>query len=149
MPPLPVQHSPDLRDQFPAKGEMGLSHMGWSRLVAGLGVAVALIPAAVPAGAQSAAEVCLSANEAISIGAPLPRTAARLKAGGLRMVAIGSSSTTGLWVLSLDATYPQVMRRELAALRPAAQIEVINSGRIGDTVSGSMARFQNDVLAYR
>ena len=34
--------------------------------------------------------------------------------------------------------------RELAALRPGAQVEVINSGRIGDTVSGSMARFQNE-----
>ena len=40
------------------------------------------------------------------------------------------------------------MRRELAALRPGAQVEVINSGRIGDTVSGSMARLQIDVLAY-
>jgi acyl-CoA thioesterase I len=98
--------------------------------------------------AQSAAEFCLAANQSPSLGIPLPRTAARLKSGALRIVAVGSSSTTGLWVLSPDATYPGVMRRELAALRPAAQVEVINSGRIGDTVSGSMARFQNDVLAY-
>jgi lysophospholipase L1-like esterase len=120
------------------------------RIIAGLGLALAVThAAAVPGRAQSAAEVCLTANEAISLGVPLPRTAGRLKAGGLRIVAVGSSSTTGLWVLSLDATYPQVMRRELAALRPAAQLEVINSGRIGDTVSGSIRRFQHDVLAYR
>lgn len=114
------------------------------------GVALALAHAApAPAVADSAAEACLAANQAIALGVPLPRTGARLKAGALRIVAVGSSSTTGLWVLSLDATYPQVMRRELSALRPVAQIEVINSGRIGDTVSGSMSRFQGDVLAYR
>jgi lysophospholipase L1-like esterase len=41
------------------------------------------------------------------------------------------------------------MRRELATLQPGAQIEVINSGRIGDTISGTVARLQTDVLAYR
>jgi len=102
------------------------------------------------AGAQSEADVCLMANRNLSLGAPLPRTQARLKSGVLKVVAVGSSSTTGLWVaFSPEATYPQVMRRELAALRPGLQIEVVNSGRIGDTVSGSMARFQDDVLAYR
>src|SRR5208337_3982243 len=99
-------------------------------------VVTALIAATAEcARAQSEAEVCLTANRSLSLGALLPRTQARLKAGALRIVAVGSSSTTGLWVvLSPEATYPQVMRRELAALRPGAQIEVINSGRIGDTV---------------
>jgi lysophospholipase L1-like esterase len=118
-------------------------------MVAAAIVAAALIVArAGEATAQSAAEFCLTANQSLSLGVALSRTAARLKAGSVRVVAVGSSSTTGLWVLSSDATYPGVMRRELAALRPAAQVEVINSGRIGDTVLGSMARFQNDVLAY-
>ncbi len=119
------------------------------RLVGTLCAAMAVVLAH-PEGAwsQSAAEFCLSANQSISLGAPLARTAVRLKAGALRIVAVGSSSTTGLWVLSPDATYPGVLRRELAALRPAAQIEVINSGRVGDTVSGTMARFQSDVMAY-
>jgi acyl-CoA thioesterase-1 len=128
------------RHRFPAE-----TH----RLAATALLAAALIAAFTGgASAQSAAEFCLAANQSLSLGTGLPRTAARLKAGSLRVVAVGSSSTTGLWVLSSDATYPGVMRRELAALRPAAQVEVINSGRVGDTVSGSMARFQNDVLAY-
>jgi lysophospholipase L1-like esterase len=118
------------------------------RVVATAFVAAFIAVHAGGASAQSAAEFCLAANQSLSLGIGLPRTAAHLKAGSLRVVAVGSSSTTGLWVLSSDATYPGVMRRELAALRPAAQVEVINSGRIGDTVSGSMARFQNDVLAY-
>ncbi len=97
----------------------------------------------------SDAEACLAANRTLSLGAPLPRTAARLKAGdSLRIVAVGSSSTTGLWVLSPGATYPEVMRRELARLRPHTRTEVINSGHIGETITGSMARFQRDVLAY-
>lgn len=66
----------------------------------------------------------------------------------MRIVAVGSSSTTGLWVLSPDATYPEVMRCELARLRPTTRVEVINSGRIGETITGSIARFQRDVTAY-
>lgn len=61
------------------------------------------------------AEACLAANRSLSLGAPLPRTTARLNAGEpVRIIAIGSSSTTGLWMLSPSATYPEVMRRELA-----------------------------------
>lgn len=114
--------------------------------------AIAAVAASGPALAQapSDAEICLTANQDLSLGARLPRTAARLKAGGpLRVVALGSSSTTGLWVLSAAATYPQVMRRELARLRPSAPIEVFNSGRIGDTIRGSLARFEHDVLLYQ
>jgi acyl-CoA thioesterase-1 len=97
----------------------------------------------------SDAETCLVANRSLSLGAPLPRTAAHLKAGdSLRIVAVGSSSTTGLWVLSSAATYPEVLRRELARLRPTMRVEIINSGRVGETITGSMARFQRDVIAY-
>jgi lysophospholipase L1-like esterase len=66
----------------------------------------------------------------------------------LRIVAVGSSSTTGLWVWSSAETYPEVMRRELTSLRPKVRIEIINSGRIGDTISGTIGRFERDVLAY-
>src|SRR3954465_9436954 len=75
----------------------------------------------------SSAEKCLSANSNASLGAQLPRTASRLKSGEpLKIVAIGSSSTVGLWVLRSAATYPEVMRRELSRLRSNATIEVIN-----------------------
>jgi acyl-CoA thioesterase I len=98
---------------------------------------------------RSPAETCLQANRSLSLGAPLPRTAAHLKTGGpLRVVVIGSSSTSGLWVLNSAATYPEVMRRELARLRPSTEIRIINSGRIGDTIAGTMVRFQRDVLSH-
>jgi lysophospholipase L1-like esterase len=83
------------------------------------------------------------------LGAPLPRVTARLKAGDrIRIVAIGSSSTVGLWVMNSAATYPEVMRRELTDLRPTLRIEVINRGRLGDTIAGAIVRFERDVLAY-
>ena len=69
--------------------------------VAGLAAALfAMMPdparAQVPAS-QSPAEICLAANLRINLGAPLPRTAARLRAGELlRIVAVGSSSTLSL-----------------------------------------------------
>jgi hypothetical protein len=97
----------------------------------------------------SDAETCLAANRGLSLGAPLPRVTARLKAGDrIRIVAVGSSSTVGLWVMSSAATYPEVMRREFTELRPALRIEVINRGRLGDTIAGAIARFERDVLAY-
>jgi acyl-CoA thioesterase-1 len=97
----------------------------------------------------SSVERCLAANPDLSLGTQLPRTAARLKSNEpLRIVAIGSSSTVGLWVLGSAATYPEVMRRELLRLRSNATINVINSGRIGDTISGNIARFESDVLAH-
>jgi acyl-CoA thioesterase I len=98
---------------------------------------------------SSSAEKCLLANLNASLGAQLPRTASRLKSGEpLRIVAIGSSSTVGLWVLRSAATYPQVMRRELSRLRSNATIEVINSGRVGDTIPNNIARFERDVFAH-
>jgi acyl-CoA thioesterase-1 len=119
-----------------------------------LGAAL-LIAAFEPADSQvssgtSAVETCLAVNQDLSLGAPLPRTAARLKSNEpLVIVATGSSSTVGLWVHRSAATYPEVMRQELSRLRSGAEIKIINSGRIGDTIQANMARFERDVFAYR
>jgi len=107
----------------------------------------AIAPAQAP-GSPSAAESCLAANRGISLGSRLPRTATRLKAGGpLKIVAVGTSSTTGLWMLTAAATYPEVLRRELVRLQPNAQVAVVNAGRIGDTIPGTLARLDRDVVA--
>ena len=52
-------------------------------------------------------------------------------------------------MLASAATYPEVMRQELLRLRSSAIINVINSGRIGDTVRDNIGRFERDVLAHR
>ena len=113
--------------------------------MASIGAAMLVgLSGAAPSQAQdgtSSAERCLAANLNVSLGAQLPRTAARLKSGEpLKIVAIGSSSTVGLWVLRSAATYPEVMRRELLRLRSNATIKVINSGRVGDTIPNNTAR---------
>ena len=98
----------------------------------------------------SPAEVCLSANADRSLGAALPRTTARLREGGpLEIVAIGSSSTTGLWMMDPNNTYPAVMKRELERLWPGTPVKVVNSGRVGDTIPGNINRFERDVFAHR
>jgi lysophospholipase L1-like esterase len=130
------------------------SRLCWAAGMAWLGAAV-LIGASEPAlsqgsAAASPAEVCLAANQDLSLQTQLPRTAARLKSNEpLVIVATGSSSTVGLWVLRSAATYPEVMRQELFRLRSSAEIQIINSGRIGDTIEDNMARFEHDVFSYR
>ncbi len=151
---LSVQHLPELKtthrnDVIQAQERHLVT--GAERILSTVCLLVALATAA-PAtvAAQSAADSCLAANRGLTLGAPLPRTAARLKAQQtVRIVAVGSSSTFGLWMLNPEATYPEVMRRELAYLRPGARIEVVNSGRVADTISSSMVRFDRDVLAHR
>jgi lysophospholipase L1-like esterase len=41
------------------------------------------------------------------------------------------------------------MRRELQRLRPGAEVEVVNSGRIAETVPGNLSRFDADVIRHR
>jgi acyl-CoA thioesterase-1 len=130
---------------------------GWvtartAALAAGLVIASPEGAGAQPGGsaAATAAELCLSANRRIALGVPLPRTAAKLRPGeALRFVAVGSSSTTGLWVMRRGSTYPEIMARELTALRPQGRIDVVNSGQVGDTINGMVRRFGRDVLAYQ
>jgi acyl-CoA thioesterase-1 len=125
-----------------------------ARILATVGMAMLIVGFCdrAPAQAQdeiSSAERCLEANLDVSLGARLPRTAARLKSGEpLKIVAIGSSSTVGLWVLRSAATYPEVMRRELSRLRSNATIKIVNSGRVGDTIPNNIARFERDVFAH-
>jgi len=117
-------------------------------LVAGLMVAGFVALAQGPTAA-SPVETCLAANRNLSLGTALPHTAARLNAGGpLKVVALGSSSTSGLWVLNRAATYPEVMRRELARIRPDLEFEVLNRGRIGDTIGRTLARLPGEVLSH-
>ena len=122
----------------------------------GGGTRLALISAALlatPVGAaraQTPAEICLEVNRDLSLGVPLSRTAAQLESGALlKGVAIGSSSTSGLWVLKRAATYPKILQHELMRLRPGSPVEIVNSGWIGDTIPGNISRFQRDVFFHK
>jgi acyl-CoA thioesterase I len=102
------------------------------------------------AGDLAPAEACFAFAHGLSLGATLPQTRARLRSNkALTIVTFGSSSTSGFGTLSADRTFPDVMKQELSRLRPSAQIEVINSGRIFDTIPGNVRRLQADVLRHK
>lgn len=144
------QTAPNSRWRRQARLSTSMRQMSW---VLALSIVLPIGSSSTSAQARddlSPAETCLAANSNISIGVRLLRTETQLKSGGrLKVVAIGSSSTVGLWVLSSAATYPSVMRQELIRLMPNAQIELINSGRIGDTIPDNIARIERDVLFHR
>jgi len=99
--------------------------------------------------AATPSAACLRFNKGLSLGAPLPRTKAKLGAGQtLKIVALGSSATSGFGVLTGRA-FPDVMKQELTRLRPAARIELINSGRIMENIPDNIARLDNDVLRHK
>lgn len=119
-------------------------------ICAALAAVAAIRPAPALAQPAAAAETCLAVNQQMSPGATLPRTSAALRTGGpLKIVAMGSSSTLGLWQSDPALTYPGMLRSELKRIKPGLQLEIINSGRNADTIPGNIARFDRDVLAHR
>lgn len=108
------------------------------------GSAYAQAPAASPSAA------CLMFKHGLSLGAALEHTGAKLQPGKtLTIVALGSSSTTGFGTFQSGGAFPDVMKQELLRLRPSAQIEVINSGRIMDNIPGNVHRLDRDVLSHK
>ncbi len=103
-----------------------------------------------PANSANPSDACLAFKRGLSLGASLGHTKAKLRAGEtLTVVALGSSSTTGFGTFVSGGTFPDVMKQELLRLRPSARIELINSGRIMDDLSGNVARIDKDVLHYK
>lgn len=111
-------------------------------------IALAMLPHF--AFAQPAVEACLAIDQRLTEAAPLTQTAATLQANGsLRIVAIGSSSTRGLWQTDPARTYPGMLKAELERLKPGIQVSIVNSGRNADTIPGNVARFERDVFAHK
>jgi len=100
--------------------------------------------------AQSPVETCLAIDQRLSHATALPRTADVLATNApLRIVAIGSSSTVGLWQSDPAFTYPGRLKTELQQLKPGVRVDVVNSGRNADTIPGNIARFPRDVIAHK
>lgn len=100
--------------------------------------------------AAGPAAACLTFKKGLSLGTRLPVTRAKLQSGGaLTIVALGSSSTTGLGAFGSGTAFPDVMKRQLLRLHPSVRVNVINSGRIMDGLSDNIARIDSDVLRYK
>jgi lysophospholipase L1-like esterase len=101
-----------------------------------------LTSSATPACAVSAAQVRL--NQA------LPRLARRLANGKpIKIVALGSSSTSGAGASSSAASYPSRLAEELIRRFPGHDITVLNRGVNGDDANAMLARLDTAVIAEK
>lgn len=105
-------------------------------------------PGASVAGGSTNVARCLAIAAGLNLGASPSQFRAKLSAGRpVTIVALGSSSTSGFG--TFGPGYPEVMKAELSRRHPSLRINVINSGRILDTMGGMLARLDTDVLKYK
>lgn len=109
-----------------------------------LGFVLACAALAPARAAEPAA--CVTADAALN--APLPRVAAAIAEGRQpRIVALGSSSTSGAGASGPALAYPARLAAHLAALLPGVRPVVLNKGIGGETDDQMVARIARDVTA--
>ncbi len=92
--------------------------------------------------------LCAAPPGGVPIIAPLAHFAARVSEGGpLTIVAVGSSSTSGIGATSPDLAYPSRLEVELRRLLPQHDIRVVNRGKGGEDAPEELARLGADVVA--
>jgi acyl-CoA thioesterase I len=91
---------------------------------------------------------CAAASDLARFSLPLSRVAQRVALGEpVKIVAIGSSSTSGAGASSTASTYPSRLEVELKARFPRLSIRVLNRGVGGEEVPQMLARFADAVIA--
>lgn len=110
-------------------------------------------PAATPGAAAALAVAlrseftCRAPAEFTQLNYPLRHSARRLANGEpLTIVAIGSSSTSGVGASSPAMSYPSRLAVELKQRFPGREITVLNRGVNGQETHEMMARFATDVI---
>ena len=108
--------------------------------------AFALAAVCAPATAQDLAR-CSAPLEALSLEHAPSHFRERIAQGKpLKIVAIGSSSTSGAGASSRAATYPARLEAELKAQLPGLPVTVLNKGIGGEEAPQMVARFEADVF---
>jgi lysophospholipase L1-like esterase len=98
--------------------------------------------------AASAGHFCDGPPGGLPIIAPLEHLAARINQGGpVNIVAVGSSSTSGVGASSPEFSYPSRLEAELRQRFPKLEIHVINRGKNGEDAPEELARLPADVVA--
>jgi acyl-CoA thioesterase-1 len=102
------------------------------------------------AGAIDPAPVsCPDSTQNVNLGTTLPATSAALRRGDeLVIVAIGSSSTSGVGASDRAHAYPARLESELDRRWTGHRVRVINKGIGGEDAEQMVARFERDVLSY-
>ena len=113
-----------------------------------LWAAAALALAPITAQAADDPGLCAAPPGGVPIIVPLEHFAARIdKEGPLNIVAVGSSSTSGIGASSPELTYPSRLEAELRQAFPKLEIHVVNRGRAGEDAPEELARLAGDVVA--
>ena len=114
--------------------------------LAGGAIALAVVALSAPAMAQDAGQ-CSAPLEAQGLEHAPVHFRERIAQGKpLKIVAIGSSSTSGAGASSRNATYPARLEAELKAQLPGLPITVLNKGIGGEEAPQMVARFEADVF---
>ena len=99
---------------------------------------------------QGQQPACVVHDDLTLFDFPLTRTAGDIAAGKpIRIVALGSSSTSGAGASHPMLTYPAQLEAKLRARFPGADITVINRGRGGDTNAHMLERLEEQVINER
>jgi acyl-CoA thioesterase I len=118
-------------------------------LAAAIGLAgIIVLPVAAPA--EPAPPQCADPSDLARFDLPLSHVAQRVATGQpIKIVAIGSSSTSGGGASSSASTYPSRLEVELRARFPGVAIRVLNRGVQGEEVPQMLARFAQAVVAEK
>ena len=93
---------------------------------------------------------CKVALERVKLANTLTSVSHRISGGEpVKIVAIGSSSTSGAGASSPAANYPNRLQAELRNAFPRQEIEVINRGVNGEEVDDMLRRFESAVIEPR
>jgi lysophospholipase L1-like esterase len=106
-------------------------------------------PGAIAAAAPRAPTCVVTPGQA-RFDFPLPHTARRLANNQpIKIVALGSSSTSGAGASTAAAAYPNRLAEELVRRFPGHQITVLNRGVNGEEITDMLARLDTAVIAEK
>ncbi len=94
---------------------------------------------------ESAFTQCRVATPTVAGLQTLSTARQALKNGSLRILALGSSSTSGVGASSANSTYPARLEDRLRKIFDGASITVVNRGIPGETIVGAAARIEQEV----
>jgi acyl-CoA thioesterase I len=110
-------------------------------------VLAALLSAPFAVRAQASEPFCVVPDELIADESGLPAVARAVAAGEpLKIVAVGSATTSGMGASSPDASYPARLEVHLRTLMPGRVVFVTNRGAPKQSAADMVQRFKSDVL---
>jgi lysophospholipase L1-like esterase len=119
-------------------------------MMRGIAFVAAMGAVALASIAARAAETgpCAMPPAGVPIFVPLEHVATRIDKGEpLNIVAVGSSSTSGIGASSPGLNYPSRLEVELHQIFPKIEIHVVNRGKGGEDAPEELARLASDVVA--